>query len=103
MSLTREQQIAAQKLARKMKSARKAGLEPEETSISPHLNTKKPQNNGGKKKGPVKLTKEQLRKRDEEKNGKFVRAAVVRSKPSNPTGTVQNAKHAGQTAKPVKK
>lgn len=66
-------------------------------------NTKKPQNNGGKKKGPVKLTKGQLRERDEKKNGKFVRSAVVPSKPANPTGTVQNAKHAGQTARPVKK
>lgn len=66
-------------------------------------NTKKIQNNGGKKKTPRKLSAEQLRKRDEEKNGKFVRSAVVRSKPANPTGTVQNAKHAGQTAKPVKK
>ena len=50
MSLTREQEIQAQRLARKIKAARKAGLEPEETSISLPVNRKKTHNNGPKSK-----------------------------------------------------
>ena len=46
MRLTREQEIQAQKLARKIKAARKAGLDPEETSISLPVNKKKTQSNG---------------------------------------------------------
>jgi hypothetical protein len=48
MSLTRDQEIQAQKLARKIKSARKAGLEPEETSINLPLNRKKLKTTGPK-------------------------------------------------------
>jgi len=73
MSLTRDQEIQAQKLARKIKSARKAGLEPEETSIILPLNRKKTQNNGPKNKKKKNV-------RDSSASSKSLKAQVTKKK-----------------------